>query len=85
MCKNCSILKAAFQSASDDPMNYSPILELVKMMGMQKRLELYAGDCLLSEVHDFLDKEEHYTIKHYMYRVRSNLLLWDLHPGSASL
>ena len=66
MCKNCSILKAAFQSASDDSMNYSPILEMVKVMGMQKRLELYAGDCLLDEIHDILDKEEHYTIKHYM-------------------
>ena len=66
MCNNCSILKAAFQSAPDNRMNYSPILEMVKVMEKHGRVQLYAGDCLLSEIEGVLDKEEHYTVKHYI-------------------
>ena len=66
MCNNCSILRAAFQSAPNHDRNYFPILEMVKVLEEHKRVELYAGDCLLSEVYDILDKEEHYTVCHYL-------------------
>ena len=66
MCKNCSILKAAFQSAPDHHMNYSPVLEMVKVMEKHGRVQLYAGDCLLSEIDTVLEEEKHYTVKHYI-------------------
>lgn len=66
MCRNCEFIGSVFGSAIKDPhRNYSPVLMLLKELEEQGRIELYAGDCPVSEAKEHLERELHYTVCNY--------------------
>lgn len=66
MCKNCSIIDALFKSASDKAHeNYVPIINFLEALENEKRIELFAGDCMLKDAAEVLNEEKHYTVSHY--------------------
>lgn len=66
MCKACDFIGAVFVAAKEDShMNYAPVVSMLKEMETQKRIELFAGDCLIDEAHEALEDEKHWTVCHY--------------------
>jgi hypothetical protein len=67
MCGNCGIIAALFDAAGQEPhQNYVPVLRFLEAMERKGRVELYAGDCSLSETLDMLDDEKHFTLCQYL-------------------
>lgn len=67
MCKNCRIIEGTFQAATSNPhMNYEPVYYLLSEMIRQKRLKIYAGDCIFDEALSILSMERHYTVSFYL-------------------
>lgn len=67
MCGNCDIIAALFDAAGQEPhQNYVPVLRFLEAMERKGRVELYAGDCSLTETLDVLDKEQHFTLCQYL-------------------
>lgn len=66
MCKTCDFIKSVFTAAKNEPHhNYMPLLMMLKEIERQKRIVLVAGDCPIEDVLYHLDKELHYTVRHY--------------------
>lgn len=66
MCQTCSFINGVFDSAKTDSLfNYYPILKLLEQIEIQKRIKLFAGDCLIEDVSNVLDSEEHFSVCHY--------------------
>ena len=67
MCKKCSIINALFDAAGDNPhTNYKPTIMFLDGMEKNEVIELYAGDCQLSDTLSVLYEEKHYTVCHYL-------------------
>lgn len=67
MCKQCSSIKALFETVGDNPhINYIPTILFLNGLESNNIIELYAGDCKLSEALNILNEEKHYTVCHYL-------------------
>jgi len=66
MCKTCDFIENVLVSARQDPhYNYVPVLKLMFEIERQKRVDLFAGDCLPDQLNNFLGDETHLTLCHY--------------------
>lgn len=66
MCDNCGLIESAFGGAQAEPFrNYYPVLLMLEGLETQQRIELYAGDCKLTEAVAVLNSEQHFTVCHY--------------------
>ena len=66
MCKQCSI-KTQFEEVGNNPhINYVTTLLFFIELESNNIIELYAGDCKLSEALKILNEEKHYTVCHYL-------------------
>lgn len=67
MCMQCSSIKALFETTGDNPhVNYMPTILFLNGLESNNTIELYAGDCKLSEALSILNEEKHYTVCHYL-------------------
>lgn len=66
VCETCEFIKSVFIAARNEPhYNYMPVLMMLKEIEIQKRIELFAGDCPIEDVSYHLDRELHFTVRHY--------------------
>ena len=67
MCEECNIINIIFDVAIQGRhKNYYPTLQSLEALEKQKKIELFAGDCQLSEALNILKSEQHYTVCHYL-------------------
>lgn len=77
MCSNCKIVEVLFGAAVSDPRsNYVPVYRFLEELIKQRRLEIYAGDCLFEDVLKVLDGEKHYTVSFYLECTRCNKMFF---------
>lgn len=66
MCEICESIQQLFNSRKNSFEKYQLIMRSLTKLEQKGLVELYAGDCLLSEALDVLKQERHYTVCHYV-------------------
>ena len=66
ICKTCDFIQDVFEAAKKDAQyTYGPVIMLLQEMELQKRIELFAGDCPIDEIPRHLNEEIHFAVRHY--------------------
>ena len=76
-CDCCGLIESTFACANAAPhLNYYPVLTMLESLEKQRRIELYAADCKLSDAVEVLNSEQHYTVCHYFKCTRCGQLFF---------